>query len=88
MTPATALDAAADRLIAAARTGVPCAPVRDLIGADDVVAAYAVQSRVTAWRLAGGALVVGRKIGLTSAAVQQQLGVSQPDFGVLYDDMA
>lgn len=84
----TALDEAADRLLTAARTGVPCAPVRDLISPDDVVAAYAVQYRITAARLARGASVVGRKIGLTSEAVQQQLGVPQPDFGVLYDDMA
>lgn len=81
------LDAAADRLLAAARSGVPCTPVRDLIGADDVQAAYAVQRRLTAIRVASGARVVGRKIGLTSAAVQAQLGVDQPDFGVLFDDM-
>ncbi|MGY1815694.1 2-keto-4-pentenoate hydratase [Blastococcus sp. SYSU D00820] len=85
---APALDAAAERLLTAARTGVPCAPVRELIGSGDLAAAYAVQSRITAARLAAGATVVGRKIGLTSEAVQRQIGVDQPDFGVLFDDMA
>ncbi|MGW4339803.1 2-keto-4-pentenoate hydratase [Rhodococcus koreensis] len=80
--------AAADRLASAAATGVPCAPVRDLIGADDLAASYAVQQRVNDLRQQAGAAVVGRKIGLTSMAVQQQLGVDQPDLGVLFDDMA
>lgn len=62
--------------------------MRDLIGTDDVETAYAVQQLVTADRLAGGATVTGWKIGLTSAAVQAQLGVDRPDFGVLLDDMA
>jgi 2-keto-4-pentenoate hydratase len=79
--------AAAERLQAAARTGVPCAPVRDLIGSDDVDLAYAVQQRQTEARLAGGARIVGRKIGLTSPVVQKQLGVDRPDFGVLFADM-
>lgn len=78
---------AADRLLGALRSGVPCAPVRDLIGADDVAAAYRVQKQLTAARLADGARIVGRKIGATSKAVQEQLGVDQPDFGVLFDDM-
>jgi 2-keto-4-pentenoate hydratase len=83
-----AIGAAAERLLTASRTGVPCAPVRDLIGRDDLEAAYAVQQKLSAERIAAGATVVGRKIGLTSAAVQQQLGVGQPDFGILFDDMA
>lgn len=82
------LDEAARRLVEAARSGTPCAPVRDLIDATDVESAYAVQTRVTEQRLAAGATIVGRKIGLTSTAVQAQLGVDQPDFGVLFDDMA
>jgi 2-keto-4-pentenoate hydratase len=81
------VESAARRLAVAAASGVPCAPVRDLIGPEDVAAAYRVQERYNAVRVPGGT-VVGRKIGATSAAVQQQLGVDQPDFGVLYEDMA
>ena len=76
--------AAADRLWEAAATGVPCAPVRDLLGAD-AEAAYRVQQhnveRVIDER---GWRVCGRKIGLTSPAVQAQLGVDRPDFGALF----
>jgi len=78
---------AAERLLTACSTGAPCPPVRDLIGSTDVAAAYAVQQRLTAVRLAAGSTVTGRKIGLTSTAVQEQLGVDQPDFGVLFSDM-
>ncbi|MEV7431766.1 MULTISPECIES: 2-keto-4-pentenoate hydratase [unclassified Nocardioides] len=85
--PDAAIREAADRLLEAARTVEPCAPVRDLIGSEDLAAAYAVQSRLVAARRAEGAVVVGRKIGATSVAVQQQLGVDQPDFGWLFDDM-
>lgn len=85
---ATAVAQAVAWLQQAAATGVPGAPVRDLIGSDDVHAAYAAQGLLTAARVEAGARVVGRKIGLTSEAVQAQLGVAQPDFGVLFDDMA
>jgi 2-keto-4-pentenoate hydratase len=81
------IDAAADRLRQATRSGQPCLPVRDLIGRDDVSTAYAVQRLLVEDRLAAGAQVVGRKIGLTSPAVQEQLGVDRPDFGVLFADM-
>lgn len=82
------MDQAADRLLRASCRREPCAPVRDLIGSNDVALAYAVQQRVTAARLSAGATIVGRKIGLTSRAVQAQLAVDRPDFGVLFDDMA
>jgi 2-keto-4-pentenoate hydratase len=79
--------AAVERLATALETRVPCAAVRDLIGTDDLAAAYAVQQGLVQKRLASGATVVGRKIGATSEAVQNQLGVDQPDFGYLLDDM-
>jgi 2-keto-4-pentenoate hydratase len=73
------------------RTPVP--PVRQAIAdvAGDgsrILAAYAVQQNITQRRLDGGARLVGRKIGLTSPAVQKQLGVNEPDYGALFDFMA
>ena len=87
MTSQDAVSSAVARLARAQETREPCAPVRDLIGTDDLDAAYAVQQGLVRARLDGGARVVGRKIGATSEAVQQQLGVDQPDFGYLLDDM-
>ena len=79
---------ALDRLTAARAGRRPCAPVRDLLPAGDVEAAYAVQSAWVANQVAAGARVVGRKIGLSNPVVQAQFGVGQPDFGVLLDTMA
>jgi 2-keto-4-pentenoate hydratase len=87
LAPDNAVAQAAERLTLAARTGVPTAPVRDVLGSTDVALAYRVQNVLTAARKASGARVVGRKVGLTSPVVQHQLGVDQPDFGVLFDDM-
>lgn len=85
---AYAVAKAADRLRRAEATGAPVAPIRDLIGSGDIRAAYAVQTILAEERVAAGAVVVGRKIGLTSKAVQAQMGVDQPDFGILFDEMA
>ncbi len=49
--------------------------------------AYHVQRRMMGRRLDAGARVVGKKIGVTSQAVMDMLGVYQPDFGYLLSDM-
>lgn len=89
------LETVAEALWRAEASGTPTAPQRDAItaaaneGDGDVLGtAYAVQQRIVRRRLDNGARLIGRKIGLTSAAVQRQLGVDSPDFGALFDDMA
>ncbi len=79
--------AAAD-LMHAVKTLQPIAPLRDRLDRTDVESAYAIQEANTQAWLAEGRRLVGRKIGLTSLAVQAQLGVNQPDFGMLFADMA
>lgn len=63
-----------------------CNPVREIIGIKDLAAAYAVQQINSNFRLESGAKVIGHKIGLTAPIVQKQLGVDQPDFGLLWND--
>lgn len=80
-------NALATRLLAAEAACAPIDPIAAELGTKDVASAYAVQAEVTRRGLAGGRRLVGRKIGLTSKAVQQQLGVDQPDYGALFADM-
>lgn len=79
------LEAIAAALRAAESDGRPIAPVRDRI--TTASAAYEVQEINTRLRIASGGRLVGRKIGLTNPAVQKQLGVDQPDYGMLFADM-
>jgi 2-keto-4-pentenoate hydratase len=92
MTTAPAVDestivAAADALLTAERTGVAIQPLRDQFAAGDIAAAYAVQRVNVERAVAAGRRIVGRKIGITSKAVQAQVGVDRPDFGALFADM-
>jgi 2-keto-4-pentenoate hydratase len=79
--------AAALRLREANDGGALCAPVRDLIGEADIDAAYAVQTLNIADGKAKGRRLIGRKIGATSQAVQEMMGVDFPDYGMLFEDM-
>lgn len=50
-------------------------------------AAYAVQAALMTAKLVAGQQIIGWKIGLTSKAMQDALGIDTPDSGVLFDDM-
>ena len=86
-TPDHVIDELAQRLRAAYDRKEPIAPLRDEMPDGDIDVAYAVQRANTDHWMGQGRRIVGRKIGLTSPAVQAQLGVDQPDFGALFDDM-
>lgn len=81
------IEQAAEAIRQAYDTGTPCAPIAPLLPGKDIAAAYAAQEINTRRWLAEGRRLVGRKIGLTSKAVQTQLGVDQPDYGMLFADM-
>jgi 2-keto-4-pentenoate hydratase len=75
-------------LIRAAYDGTPIAPLRAALPGMTADDAYAIQEANTRFWLGQGRHGVGAKIGLTAKAVQAQLGVDQPDFGILFADMA
>jgi len=75
------------RLREAHNSKTAIAPLRNEIGTEDIDFAYKIQEVNTQFRLGQGARITGKKIGLTSLAVQKQLGVDQPDFGILFSDM-
>lgn len=78
---------AAHALRDAYRTGNPIPPLSQTYSELDLEDAYAIQlAQVDAW-LADGQSILGHKVGLTSLAVQKQLGVNQPDFGHLTNEM-
>jgi 2-keto-4-pentenoate hydratase len=77
----------AEELFQANATAVPIDPLTARHPDLDIEDAYAIQKRVIERRVADGARIVGRKIGLTSRPMQQMLGVDEPDYGVLLDDM-
>src|SRR5262245_3523007 len=75
--------AVADELIGARRTAHPIAPLTVTMPGLTPDDAYEIQRRIVTRHLAEGETIVGWKLGLTSAAMQAQLGVDQPDYGAI-----
>ena len=78
---------AAAALIAAGQTRQQMVQLHKTWPDIDIEDAYAIQSEVIAQKIAGGAKLIGHKIGLTSKAMQASTGVDEPDYGHLLDDM-
>jgi 2-keto-4-pentenoate hydratase len=78
---------AAARLASAERDRSPIAPLRETYADLDVVDAYEIQLINIRRRLAEGATVNGHKVGLSSQAMQEMMGVDEPDYGHLLSDM-
>ncbi|WP_448592686.1 2-keto-4-pentenoate hydratase [Thermoflexus hugenholtzii] len=78
------IQALAERLDHAWETATPIPPLTESVGPLSPAEAYAIQARWSALRRARGERIVGRKIGLTSRAMQEQMGVYEPDYGDLW----
>lgn len=79
--------AASAALVDAYRTKVAIEPLTDTYPGLDLADAYEIQLIQARKRQSEGARARGHKVGLTSAAMRKQLGVDEPDYGHLFDDM-
>jgi 2-keto-4-pentenoate hydratase len=87
MIPVATRDVLAADLAQAERSRQPIAPLTAAHPEIDVVDAYEIQLINIRQRVAEGARVVGHKVGLSSLAMQQMMGVDEPDYGHLLDEM-
>jgi 2-keto-4-pentenoate hydratase len=81
------LETFADELLTATETLRPVAPLRDRLPGMTLDDAYVIQDIQLRRHLNAGRVLSGRKVGLTSLAMQAQLGVDSPDFGFFFTDM-
>ena len=81
------IEAAADALYKALRSGVSIAPLTDTYADLSIDDAYEISLALRDMHLADGEIIIGKKIGVTSEPVMNMLGVNQPDFGFLTDGM-
>ena len=78
---------AALALAKAERDREPIAPLSETCPGLEVADAYDIQRLGVAERVEAGTAIKGHKVGLTSAAMQEQFGVAEPDYGHLLSDM-
>ena len=81
------IEESANALYRAERSRVPIAPLSERYPELTPAQSYAIQSAWLELLRTEGAKVVGHKIGLTSKAMQEQLGVNEPDYGFILDTM-
>ena len=82
-----ALEEFAAELLEATDSMVPVAPLRNRLDGMTLADSYQVQTIQLEHHVEAGRVLAGRKVGLTSLAMQQQLGVDSPDFGFFFKDM-
>jgi 2-keto-4-pentenoate hydratase len=74
-------------LIRAENSQMPVTPLSERVSTLNVRDAYHIQLKVIEKKIEEGHEIIGKKVGLTSAAMQQMLGVDEPDYGHLLDNM-
>ncbi|WP_442600782.1 2-keto-4-pentenoate hydratase [Paenibacillus sp. KN14-4R] len=75
------------QLLDAEKSCRPIQPITSRYGGLHVEDAYQIQLQILDVKLQSGRVVIGKKVGLTSKAMQTMLGVNEPDYGHLLDDM-
>lgn len=81
------IESIAETLLEAEKSKKPILPLTAQYENLNVTDAYTVQLEVLKRKLEEGRTVIGKKVGLTSVAMQKMLGVNEPDYGHLLDDM-
>lgn len=77
----------ADELLTAEKSCQPIGPITERFSELTDADAYKIQLKILEAKLGTGGVVIGKKVGLTSKAMQQMLGVNEPDYGHLLDGM-
>ena len=87
MLDAKTIEAIADELLEAGRSRTPVPRLTSRYTDMTVEDSYAVQQLWRRRNEEAGRTLVGRKIGLTSRAMQAATGITEPDYGAIFDDM-